>query len=195
MRILKSLAVCAPLFLFVQGCGSTLYMREALPNEVLTAPPPGKALVNVHRPSDYGGNRLYSIFDRTKFVGLTEGEQRFQYVCDPGEHVFVGYLNSSIWATVSVIKADLAADKVYDCVVDSGYFTSSIAVNPLPKNERRRPKIPDWEEDETAMILDGASGYAEWEADQQEKNEEILKDFLKGDKGDRVKTLAKDDCR
>ena len=195
MKVWKSLAVCLPLFMLTQGCGGTLYMREALPNEVLVAPPPGKVLVNIHRPSDYGGNRLYSLFDKTRFMGLSEGEQRFQYVCDPGEHVFIGYLNGSIWATVSVIKADLLPDKIYDCVIDAGYFTSSIAVNPLPQADKRRPKLPDWDEDQTTMVLDDATNFGAWEADQAEDNEEILKEFVKGEKKDRLKQLAKSDHR
>lgn len=195
MKVWKSLAVSLPLLVLAQGCGGTLYMREALPSEVLVAPPPGKVLVNVHRPSDYGGDRLYSIFDKTRFIGLTQGEQRFQYVCDPGEHVFIGYLNGSVWATVSVIKADLLPDKIYDCVVDAGYFTSSIAVSPLPKGDKRRPKLPDWDANETTMILDGASEFRGWEADQAEENEEILKEVAKGEKKERLKLLAKDDHR
>jgi len=191
----RSILFLAALLCLAPGCGSTPYMREALPGEALEAPPAGKALVNIHRPSDYGGHRVYLVFDGTQFVGASRGEERFQYVAEPGTHALVGYLADSIWATVSVIQADLLPDQVYDCVVDAGYFTSSIAVNPLPKGEKRRAKLPDWEEDQTTLVVDQQSNVAEYEADRREDNEEILKDFIGGPKQERVKVLAADDHR
>ncbi len=191
---LRLFAAFALLLLCAPGC-STPYMRDARPDEVITAPPPGKALVNFHRPSDYGGHRLYHVFQKTNYLGSNLGEQRFQYVFEPGEHVFVGYLDDSIWSTVSVIRADLQPDKVYDCVVDAGYFTSSIALNPLKKDEKRRAKLEDWEDDEDLMVRSEESPWQQLEAKRRENNEEILQDFLHGEKQERVKLLAADDCR
>ncbi len=191
---LRAMALLGLLLLAAPGCGAPR-MREARPDEAITAPPAGKALVNFQRPSDYGGHREYAIFDRTTLLGTNFGEQRFQYVCDPGEHVFIGYLTDSIWATVSVIKATLLPDKVYDCIVDAGYFTSSIALNPLKKDEERREELPDWEDDSDLMVKNEAGNAAFYEADRRADNEEILKDFLEGEKTDRVKILAPDDCR
>ena len=121
----RLIALCALLLLAAPGCG-TRFMRPANPGEMIVEAPEGKALVNFHRPSSYGGHREYVIFDSFTFVGLDLGEQRFQYLADPGEHIFIGYLTGSMWATVSVIKATLEAGKIYDCVVDAGYFTSSM---------------------------------------------------------------------
>jgi len=43
------------------------------------------------------------------------GVSLFQHVCNPGEQVFI------VWADhVTVVKADLAADKIYDIMVDVG---------------------------------------------------------------------------
>lgn len=186
--------VLAAAVLASTGCGVPL-MRPATPSEVYSAPPAGKTLVNFHRPSNYGGNRLYTVFDRTKFLGNDFGEQRFQYVCDPGEHIFIGFLRGSIWGSVSVIKADLQPDKIYDCIVDAGFFTSSIAINPIKKGEERREDFPDWEDDQRVFVVDDAQNVSGFEAKRQEDNEKIMADFVNGEKKDRLKYLDAADCR
>ncbi len=191
----RLIALCALLLLAAPGCG-TRYMRPANPGEMVVTPPEGKALVNFHRPSNYGGGREYVVFDSFAFIGLSLGEQRYQLVCDPGEHIFIGYLTSSMWATVSVIKATLEAGKVYDCVIDSGYFTSSIAVNPMTKDQERREDIAEWEEDdEDLMVIDELSSWQAYEAKRREDHVEIIADFVNGEKKDRLKMLGPEDAR
>lgn len=55
----------------------------------LLAPPKGKALINFHRPAD----GLYAVscpvFHESKLIGALDSSSMFQYVCDPGEQVFL----------------------------------------------------------------------------------------------------------
>jgi hypothetical protein len=188
-------ALCALLLLAAPGCG-TRYMRPANPGEMYEVPPEGMALVNFHRPSGYGGGREYTVFDSTTFVGLDLGHQRFQLVAEPGVHYFIGSLTRSMWATVSVIHATLEAGQIYDCVVDAGYFTSSIAVVPMTADQERREDIAEWEEDdERPMMIDELSRYKDYEADRHDDNLEIIADFVNGDKKERLKLLTPADAR
>ncbi|MGE0707864.1 MAG: hypothetical protein AB7N76_12855 [Planctomycetota bacterium] len=176
------------------GCGGVPHMREAEPGELLSAPPAGKVLVNFNRDSGYGGHRVYAFFDGTRFVGCNKGAQRVQYVCEPGQHVFIGYLTSSIWATVSVVDAELLPDKVYDCIVDIGYFTAMIAMNPLKRGDARRGRLADWDEDQDTLVLDPEGRAVRYEAEQAETNQKIL-DEHKTKERDPAKVLAPDDHR
>lgn len=110
-----ALVLCVLLVSSLQSCGLA-FMRQSMAGETtLSAPPSGKSLVNFHRPSGFGGAADFRIFDRENLIGNVAGGCLFQYVCDPGEHVFVGTSQST-----SVVRADLAADKVYDIVINVG---------------------------------------------------------------------------
>ena len=88
--------------------------KQLTKTQRIEQPPAGKALVNFHRPSTWGGGQLYPIFDLNgKMLIDLPGGCEFQQVCEPGENVFMG------WAEhVAVVKADVAPDKVYDVMVD-----------------------------------------------------------------------------
>ena len=161
----------------------------------ISQPPPGKALVNFHRPSNYGGGRLIAIFDGNgKMLMDLPGGTLFQHVCDPGEQVF------TVWADhVTVVKGDLAADKIYDIMVDvsPGWVQINIVLTPLTKDNPRRAKLAEFErrEKRTLGLNTASPRVAEYEAKNQPRVEEIKRDFLAGQKSDRVKYLQKDDCR
>ena len=100
---------------------------------------------------------------------------------------------------VNVVKADLAADKTYDIMVDvaMGWVTASIYMTPLKKNDSRREKLSQFNKQEKWTIAANPDSprVAEYEAQSRERFEQIKKDFLSGDKSDRVKVLSNDDCR
>lgn len=191
----RRIALLACLLPLLIGCGGVPYMREALPGEILTAPPEGKVLVNFNRDSGYGGHRVYAFFDGTKLIGCNEGESRVQYVCEPGKHTFIGYLTDSIWATVAVVDAELLPGKVYDCIVDIGYFTAMIQMNPLKRGDARRENLADWDVDQDTLVLDPESDWRGYEADQAEDNAEILAKHAEKEERDPAKQLAATDHR
>jgi hypothetical protein len=156
-------------------------------------PPAGKALINFHRPSTWGGG-MYPIFDiNGKMVMDLLGACEFQAVCEPGENVFMGWADH-----VSVLKADVAADKVYDVMVDvsMGVWKPNIYMAPLAKGDPRRSKLAEFERREkTVLALNRNQHVIDYEAKNQKRVQEIKQDFLSGQKSDRVKYLQKDDCR
>ena len=135
------------------------------------------------------------IFDvNGKMLVDMRGASLFQCVCNPGEQVFIG------WAEhVTVIKADLAPNKIYDVMVDvaPGWVTANIFFTPLTKGDPRRADLAKFEKREkwTIAINPDSPRVAEYETQNHERIEQIKNDFLKGEKSDRVKVLAKDDCR
>ena len=161
----------------------------------ISQPPPGKALVNFHRPSSYGKPVGVPIFDiNGKMLVDMRGASLFQIVCDPGEPVFIG------WAEhVTVIKANLAPDKIYDVMVDvaPGWVSANIFFTPLTKDHPRRAKLAEFDRREkwTIAINPDSPRVAEYEAKNRERIELIKQDFLGGSKSDRVIYLHKYDCR
>lgn len=178
--------------LVITGCSS-------LPKHMTTttrieAPPPGKALVNFHRPTGYGKMVLYPIFDgEGKFICDIRGNSVFQYVCDPGQHVFMGWADH-----VSVVEAQVAADKIYDIMVDvgMGWVQANIRMEPLVQGDERRKELADFERREKFVL---AIQDTEHVRDYQDRNlgrvQEIKRDFLEGEKSDRVRHLSPEDSR
>jgi len=173
--------------------GGVRYMAPAAPGqEPLTAPPEGKVLVNVHRPSGYGGGYTMAVFDGEKMIGNSFGKTRFQYVCDPGVHHLLSWSGH-----VTVIEADLAAGGVYDLVVDvaPGAWSAAISLTPITKDHERRPKLEEWERTERLMVFVPDEKSRRFEADNRERVQEILRDFVGGEKSDRLGHLEPDDKR
>jgi hypothetical protein len=160
----------------------------------LSQPPPGKALVNFHRPSGVA-KRGSAIFDGNgKLLVDLPGGSLFQYVCDPGEQVFITWADS-----VSVVKADVAPDKIYDIMADTsaGWTRPGIFFTPLTKDNPRRAKLAEFaqREKKTLALNPASPRVAQYEAYNRPRIAEINRDFLGGAKSNRVKHLQKDDCR
>jgi hypothetical protein len=193
--ILKSTKLTAALVAIVFGTGCAGVPKTSTVVQRISQPPAGKALVNFHRPSNYGGPRPIAIFsgDGKMLVDLP-GASLCQRVCDPGESVFI------TWADhVTVVKADLAADKIYDMMVDvsPGVWQINIYLTPLTKGDPRRAKLAEFEmrEKRTLTINPASPHVVKYEANSRVRIEQIKRDFLSGEKSERVKVLAKDDCR
>ncbi len=178
--------------LWLTGCGSVNFMRKAEPNEILSAPPAGKALVNFHRPSNFGGAVDLPIFDREKLIGNCEGNCRFQYVCDPGEHIFIARREQ-----VTVIQADLLSGKTYDIVVDigMGWIQANIKLAPITRSEERRKLVEAWESSERVIVFVPDERALDFEKRNQKRIQDTLKDFIGGPKQNRVQRLAGNDAR
>ncbi len=98
--------------LLCTGCAGI--PKTAVKVQRISRPPPRNALVNFHRLSGAAGPRAFAIFDGNgKMLVDVPGQALFQLVCEPGEQVFIGEAEH-----VSVVKADLAPDKIYDIMVD-----------------------------------------------------------------------------
>jgi hypothetical protein len=159
----------------------------------ITAPPEGKVLVNFHRVTSYGGAYIFPIFTLDgKYLCELPGKAEFQYVCSPGEQVFMAWADQ-----VTVVKADLAPNKVYDIMVDvgMGMMKANIMLNPMLQDDPRRPRLPEFEERARLISPERTPAIEKHEQKAQKRVADIKRDFLSGTKSDRVKTLGKDDCR
>lgn len=190
----RLLALCS---LFIVGM--PIVSSAGLPKDLtkatrIDAPPSGKVLVNFHRPSSWGGAERFAIFDGNgKMLIDLPGGCEFQLVCDPGEQVFIAWADH-----VTVVKADLAADKIYDIMIDigMGWMRGNIQLIPLVKGDERRDKLADYERREKKVVaLNRNKHVTDYEEKNKDRVEQIKKDFLSGDKSDRVAQLHKDDCR
>jgi hypothetical protein len=190
----RSVVLSLSLAMLALGAGCA-----GLPKHVSTAPrmaqpPPGKALINIHRPSNYGGAAFFPIFDGDgKFICDMPGASEFQYVCAPGKHVFIGWADH-----VSVVEADVAADKVYDIVVDvgMGWVKANIRLIALNKANERRSRVAEFEKREKrVVVLNRNDHVTQYEQRNQKRVAEVKSDFFGGPKSDRVEHLRQDDCR
>jgi hypothetical protein len=170
------------------GCGGTRFMSESAR---ITAPPEGKALVNFHRPSNYGGAADFPLYDRTTLIGNLKGKSVVQVPCDPGEHWFIGRADH-----VSVVQATLEAGQTYDIAVDVGIgvMQANIVLSPLNQGDKRRAEVVKWERSERPMTLTDHQDAAGFEQKHRKDTEEILADF-QGAKKDRVKVMTAADHR
>jgi hypothetical protein len=185
---LTGLALAAAL---LAGCAG--FPKDLTVTERKSAPPPGKVLVNFHRPSNWGGGQRFPIFNGAgTFIVDMPGGTEFQYVCDPGEQIFIAWAEQS-----SVVKGDLAADKVYDIMVDisMGWVSGNIKLAPLAKGDPRRAELAKFETREKVVTQTRTDHIEKYEAERKAKLEEIKRDFLGGEKSDRLGVIQKEDCR
>jgi hypothetical protein len=181
---------------FLTVCGSATSKENPITRvskeQRLTQPPAGKVLVNFHHVTTYGLQR-YAIFNKDgHMICDLPGKSEFQFVCEPGEHIFFGWADQ-----VNVVKADLAADKVYDIMVDvsMGMIRANVMLNPLKKDSPRRARLTEFETRENLVTYTHGERAQEYETKQQQRIADIKRDFLGGEKSDRIKNISIDDCR
>ncbi|MCB9888453.1 MAG: hypothetical protein H6836_02665 [Planctomycetes bacterium] len=136
----------------LQSCRVVKFMQPVAHAHRLTAAPPGMALVNFHRPSDYLREAECKVFDQERLIGNTKGEMGFQYVCPPGLHTFLGRA-----AKGTGLRAELAADKVYDVRIEPqrDIFHHSFSLEPMqPSRDRALLDVLDRKEPLWALIRD-----------------------------------------
>jgi len=176
------------------GVGCAGLPKHVTMTQRMQQPPAGKALVNFHRPSNWGGAELFAIFDGNgKMLIDLPGASVYQYVAEPGEQLFIAWADH-----VTVVKADLAPDRIYDIMVDigMGWVRGNITLVPLAKGDPRRAELPKFEKREKRVLaLNRDEHVTAYEARNAERIQEIKRDFLGGEKSERVSYLHRDDCR
>lgn len=192
MPIRSTLILALSLTLILAGCGTTRFMAKAH-DGAMSAPPVGQVLVNIIRPSGFAGGQDMPVFDGTAgtLIGNLRGKERVQYVCPPGERMFIGWGESK-----SGVAATLAAGKVYDLICDSGigFWRASVSLRPIPKIDERRAKLPGWESSTTLLRFAGGADATAWTSGKIDDVKKIADEFRVAPT-DRVMTLKADDCR
>ncbi len=132
------LATPAALLLTFAGCFGLMNQPYMTAAEPAAQPMPGKAMVNFHRTAGRVQTR-FPIWDRDSFVGFSTPTTTIVYECDPGEHLFIAQAESPV-----LVRATLAADKVYDILIEGqmGMRQARATMTPITANHRLRPRLP-----------------------------------------------------
>ena len=180
--------------LLLAGCAGPITRPSPIMQKsvaALEAPPAGKSLVVIHRPRAQQGYGLYTgVWDSTNFLADLGNGHSFAYACEPGKHYFI---NRSV-ERVGVIEAELLPEKTYDLRVDTaGTFIASFQLEPIKRGDKSRDKIARWSK-ENLWVTRGPTAGAH-EQLRRKEIELIMKDFISGEKKDRLRKLGADDHR
>jgi hypothetical protein len=166
----------------------TEYMRDG-------ANPPatkeGDAIVVVFRPSTFGGNTQFPIFefrnDEVNLMGFSESGCYFEYRCPAGKHVFLTWGEGTAY-----IEADLAAKKTYyiRCFAKLGLLA------PRPRFDPVCPESEEWKNlDEELKGLKYRELIPEkGEIFEESKEERAKKAKASFEEGKKRPTYLKSDC-
>jgi hypothetical protein len=125
------------LSLGMAGCaGSSKYMVKAEPPTA--GPPSDKSMVYVMRPSGFGFAINFQIWDRERFIGLSQAKSYFAYLCAPGKHLFIGIAENKV-----AVEAELAPGMSYYILTEPrmGGWKARLAMEPVSRGSASWDKI------------------------------------------------------
>ena len=125
---------------FIASCaGSSVYMRSS---EKLLNPTNDKALVRFMRPSGYGTAINFNILDGEKVIGNSVAESQFDYLADPGKHLFIVASGNKVF-----LEADLEAGKTYYVItrVHTGAWYARVTLDPVNRGSEWWDKVNEYE--------------------------------------------------
>lgn len=128
------------LALFAASCaGSSPYMRAT---QTMLAPTEGKALVRFMRPSGFGFAINFNIWDGEKVIGNSVAQSQFDYLADPGKHLFVAVAENQAF-----LEADLEAGKTYYILtqVRMGAWKARVGLVAVNKGSEFWDKVNEYE--------------------------------------------------
>ena len=126
--------------LFFTACaGSSKYMK---PSKIMLTPTSEKALVRVMRPSGLGYAINFNIWDGEKVIGNSVAKSQFDYLADPGKHLFVAIAENK-----SFVEAELEAGKIYYLLtqVKMGLLKARVGLVPVNKGSEFWDKVLEYE--------------------------------------------------
>ena len=183
---LCSLVLAGALF---SGCAGPMSKTSKYMNASLMAPaspPPGKALVCIHRPRAVLECKVYTgVWDGTKFIADLGNGHSVAYVCEPGQHYFMNLSGDS----PACIEAQLLPDKTYDLWV----VNLPIRLKPVHQGDTMQQQIAAWTSENRWVTP--ASSAASYEQRKQEIIRQLLEEFISGKRHDQLQTMAAEDHR
>lgn len=159
-RIFKGIIVAC--LVLLTGCaGSSKYMTKTEP--VRFDASQGKSVVYFLRPSGMGFAINFQVWDRDRFIGLSQAKSYFAYVCDPGKHLFIGIAENKV-----AVDADLAPGKSYYIVTEPrmGGWKARLAMTPVTKGSEHWDKVEGWKA-ELAYVVPVESEVRNWETEKK----------------------------
>jgi len=196
MKKIQRLTCCVLLTAaLLTGCASPYGKTSRLMQSAsapVAPPPAGKSLVCIHRPRSGQGYALYTgIWDGTKLIADLGNGHSVAYVCEPGKHYFI---NRSA-EVVGVVEADLLPDKTYDlCTHIAGAFVASFKLKPLKPGDKDYQQLPKLLTTQI-WVAPAPVAIEDYQSRKGKEVEQIIQDFVSGDKNDRLQHLSAEDHR
>lgn len=186
-RYLKSIPLI--LFVLITGCsGSSRYMVKATPP---AGPSPKKALVYFMRPSGMGFAVNFQIWDRDRFVGLSQAKSYFAYECDAGKHLFLGFAENKV-----AVEADLEAGKSYyiGTNVRMGAWKARMDFTPVTRGSQLWGQVEEYKKSLNFNAVKEEER-AKGEAAKKQEAQRFVEYFSTGEGKSQVLRLNKEDGR
>jgi hypothetical protein len=122
-------------------------MRVVPPDQAVTSPDQGKAMVVFMRPATLGYAIQSSVFevvqDDPKLVGIVAAKKKVAYQVVPGKHLFM-----VVGESADFMSAELDANKTYYALVTPrmGMWKARFSLKPVSADELQSPKFNQWYE-------------------------------------------------
>jgi len=156
---------------FSMSCaGSSSYMK---PSQGLLAPTNDKALVRFMRPSGFGFAINFNIWDGEKVIGNSVAKSQFDYLADPGKHLFVAVAENKVF-----LEADLEAGKTYYILtqVRMGAWKARVGFVSVNKGSEYWDKVKEYEKELNKLEPD-KEVLKKWEDENKSKIKEVLSQY------------------
>lgn len=125
---------------FTISCaGRSAYMK---PSGSLLRPSDNKAVVRFMRPSGMGYAVNFQIWDGSRVIGNSVAKGQFDYLADPGEHLFVAVAENKAF-----VEANLEAGKTYYIItqVKMGAWKARVGLIPVNRGSAFWDKVIEYE--------------------------------------------------
>jgi hypothetical protein len=169
MLRIRVLLICVAL-LMVSCAGNSGYMKPA---ETMLSPTKEKALVRIMRPSGMGYAINFNIWDGEKVIGNSVAKGQFDYLADPGRHLFVAVAENKTF-----LDAELEAGKVYYILtqVKMGWWKARVGLVSVNRGSEWWEKVAEYEKELNRLQPEPASLKA-WEDANREKIKAIIAEY------------------
>lgn len=163
------LLLCITVF-SVSCAGSSHYMK---PSQGLLTPTNDKALVRFMRPSGFGFAINFNIWDGEKVIGNSVAKSQFDYLANPGKHLFVALAENKVF-----LEADLESGKTYYIItrVYMGAWRARVAFLAVNKGSEFWDKVKEYE-NELNKLEPATEALKQWEDANKSKIKEILSQY------------------
>ncbi len=150
------------LFLLASCAGSSEYMKP-LSSQIIATP--DKALVRFMRPSGLGFAISFNVFDGARIIGNSVAKSQFDYLADPGHHVFMATAENKVF-----LEADLAPGKMYYVItrVYPGAWRARVAFVPVTRGSEYWDTVFQYEKELQKLEPDEAKLQA-WADENRER--------------------------
>lgn len=124
------------------------------PSVSQVVPTQDKALVRFMRPSGMGYAVNFNLLDGTKVIGNSVAKSQFDYLADPGHHLFVSIAENKVF-----LEADLAPEKVYYIItrIYPGWWRARVAFEAVTRGSEYWDAVLQYEKELQRLEPDEAN--------------------------------------